>query len=311
MNKLEGIWLTVKSFALLGFVVGCFFIASPLVAKVVDFFDKKEQFYNEQIIKLSENAVSKRMEISNSLMKEELKKLRQDFLDLAKQRDQDITHIGNVVAELKQDLTEQIGNMYKDEKDPTKNYAEVVLKKQLSDGSEIPWGWAMYSPNAPVDEKWTTGTYPLKVHTKIALGESEDRSDAYVEAWMTSDVFKDDKDKKFPINIESVDWVKRPPKEKEWMFNPRLSLGFGYASEIFPALELSLFSYGKSEGDMDWRFLSFGVGASDENYYLYTAPVEYNVGKPIPLIDNIFFSPFVGIDKEMSTIFGGQFQIPF
>lgn len=307
----EKIWLSVKTVSTIAVVVGCFILAMPVIAKVMDLMDKKDQLYNEQMIQLSSNIVSQRVEFNNKLLQAQIATLNTQVTDMAKARDQQIVAMGEIVASLKQDFKEQIGFIYKDAEDKSKDYVETVIKKQLSDKSEIPWSWAMYSPNIEGAEKWTTGTYPIKLHTKIALGENDDRSDAYVEAYMTSDIFQADKGKKFPIDIDSVSWVEKPPKEKSFMFNPRLSLGVNIANDPFPSLEASMFSYGRTEVDMDWRFLGVGFGVSSEHSYLFVAPAEYNVAKHLPFVKNLFFSPFVGIDEDSNTIWGAQLQVPF
>lgn len=308
--KLESIWLIAKISFLVTICISGVVVGKPVLNKVLSLLDKKEQLYNEQMIRLADNEVSQRIEFSNKIIEMRIEQLDKRILEVANARNQDIVEIGNIVASLKQDMREQIGYYYKDREDSSKDYVETVIKKDMGDNSELPVAWAMYSPNIKGEEKWTTGTYPMKVHTKVAIGENEDRSDAYVESYITSDVFSADKGKKFPLQVDTVEWVKAPPKEKSWMFNPRGSLGFGVASDIFGSFEMSFFSYGRTKGDMDWRFLSLGLGLSDNNQYLYLAPVEYNLGKRIPVVHNLFISPFIGIDKD-STTWGAQLQIPF
>jgi len=316
--KIDTIWFGVKSVATIAVVVGCFIIIMPLAAKVMGLMDKKEQLFNEQMVQMSSNVVSQRVEFNNKLLQAQIATLNVQILDLVKQRDQQIVEVGQIVAQLKQDFKEQIGHTYKDKNDTSKDYHEVTIKKdiEMNDGEkdEIPWGWAMYSPNIKGEKKWTTGTYPVDIHTNIAIGEEDGkggRTDAYVEAYMTSKIFDKDKDKKFPLEITSVNWVKKPPKEKEFMFNPRLSIGMNVGSEFYPSLEVSFFSYGKTKGDMDWRFLGVGFGATGDHRYLSLAPVEYNIGKPLPMMENLFFAPFIGIDKDSNTVWGAQLQLPF
>jgi len=314
--KIDTIWFGIKSTATIAVVVGCFIIVMPLAARVMGLMEKKEQLYNEQMIQLSSNIVSQRVEFNNKLLQAQIATLNKQVTDLAKKRDQEIIAVGNIVAELKQDFKEQIGHIYKDTQDSSKDYVETVIKKQMSDGSQMPWGWAMYSPNIQGDEKWTTGTYPAKIHTKIAIGENDDRSDSYVEAYMTSDIFEGDRGKKFPIDISSVNWVEKPPQPYSFMFNPRLSLGFGYATGSeddsgFGSIEVSFFSYGQTKGDMDWRFIGLGLGIKSDSQFIYLSPVEYNIGKPLPMMENLFLSPFIGFDDDSKTIWGTTLQLPF
>ncbi len=282
----EKVWIGLKSSALVALCVGVFVVGAPMAKSVIGYFGAKEMLYNEQMIKLSVagDVVSKRVEQNNALLQEQIKTLRTEIKEQAKQRNQEIVAFGEVIAELKQDFSEQIGNVYKDATDSSKDYVETVIKKQMSDGSELPFSWAMYSPNIEGPEKWTTGTYPMKLHTKIALGEDKEsggRKDAYVESYMTSEIFEGDRGKKFPIEITSVDWVEKPPQEKRFMFNTRLSMGLMMGDEVFPSLEASFFSYGRTEVDMDWRFLGLGYGQSSDERYLYLNPASYNIGNHI------------------------------
>jgi hypothetical protein len=313
---MEKIWIGIKSTSMIAVLIAGFIIIAPMAKAVIGYFESKELLYNEQMVRLSESGdlASKRVEFNNKLLQAQIETLREEIKTQAKARNQEIVAFGEVIASLKQDFSEQIGNVYKDSQDSTKDYVETVIRKQMADGSEMPWSWAMYSPNISGDEKWTTGTYPAKLHTKIALGQdkkSGGRKDAYVESYMTSEIFEADKGKKFPVEIASIEWVEKPPEPYSFMFNPRLSLGFGFTDEAFGSLEMSFFSYGQTKGDMDWRFLSLGFGIGGDNRFLYIAPVEYNIGKPLPFMENLFVSPFIGLDDDSNTIWGGQFQIPF
>jgi hypothetical protein len=313
---MEKLWYGIKAAAIMAALVIGFITLAPMAKAIVGYFNAKEMLYNEQMIRLSEagDVASKRVEFNNELLQDQIKTLRDEIKDQVKARNQEIVAYGEVIAELKQDLKEQKGNTFIDPNDPTKDYVETVLRKQLNDKSEIPWGWAMYSPNIKSEDKWTTGTYPLKIHTKIALGEDKEsggRKDAYVESYLTSDIFLADKGKKFPVEIDSIMWVEKPPKEKSFEFNPRFSLGLGVQSGIFGSLEMSFWSYGRTKGDMDWRLLSLGFGVGSDEKYLYVAPIEYNIGKPLPFMENLFLAPFIGLDDDSNSVWGGVLQVPF
>ncbi len=317
---MDKIWFGIKSTATIAVIVGCFIIGAPLAKSIIGYFDAKEALYNEQMVTISQGVASKRVEFSNELLKEQIKMMNTQILELVKQRDQQIIEVGQIVAQLKQDFKEQIGYTYKDETDESKDYHEVTIKKEIvmnkktGEKDDIPWAWSMYSPNIKGEKKWTTGTYPVEIYTNVAIGESDGeggRTDAYVEAYMTSKVFDGDKDKKFPLDIKSINWVMKPPKDKEFMFNPRLSIGMNLGSSLYPSLEVSFFSYGRTKGDMDWRFLGVGFGADSDHRYLHLAPVEYNIGKPLPLMENLFFAPFIGIDEDSESIWGATLQLPF
>ncbi len=306
----ENMWMVTKSVVLVGAAVVVVRAGMPFYAKMMGMLDAKEQLYNEQVLRIADNMVSQRIEFSNKLLQEKIETLNEQIKNVVEQRDQDIVAFGEIVAQLTQDMSEQIGNAYIDNTDSSKNYVETVIKKTMGT-EEIPWSWAMYSPNIEGDEKWTTGTYPAKVHTKIAIGKNDDRSDAYVEAYMTSDVFNADKGKKFPLSIDSIEWVEAPLGPKKWMYNTRMSLGIGLSTSFFTSFEFSFFSYGRSKTDMDWRFASLGLGINDDDGFLYVSPFEYNLGKVVPYVENLFIGPFVGGDTDGDIIGGVGLQIPF
>jgi hypothetical protein len=71
-------------------------------------------------------------------------------------------------------------------------------------------------------------------------------------------------------------------------------------------------SYGKTNVDMDWQFLTVGLGSDGDDFYGFLEPVSWNIGKPLPLVDNLFVGPAVSYDFSDSSIGGGiNFRIPF
>jgi hypothetical protein len=81
-----------------------------------------------------------------------------------------------------------------------------------------------------------------------------------------------------------------------------------------PGLDFSTTSYGRTNRDMDWRFLIPSIGAankdgSTEVVFGFT-PVQWNFGEIVPIIENTFLGPSVAwSDGEMS--YGVSFAVPF
>jgi len=185
-----------------------------------------------------------------------------------------------------------------------------------ADGNSFPVAWVMFYPNRPKGEQWKTGTYPLEFHERIVLAETDKadkdyRLDVIGETWIENNQMKETRGQKFPIELESFEWVRRELKDKKWGFNPRISLGFNAGTTMFPSLNMSFFSYGKTKGDMDWKFLTTGIGGNSEDWQVHLSPASYNIGKPIPLIDNVFLGPYISYDGSGDTGFGVIGDVPF
>lgn len=310
--KYESVWLTVKSVSIVSIAIAFSILCYVGAKEIINHFKVQNDLVKEQMIQLSESVISQKIDVDKKLLEEKIKQLNDAIVKLSKERRQTITDVGEIVATLEHKFSEQIGNIYKDAKDKSKDYSEVVIKQEDTKGKEFPVAWAMYSPNYEEGDKWTTGAYPLHLHTKIALGESKDRSDAYVESWFTSNVFNKDKGEKFPVKISSVEWVKRPPNPKKFSFNPRLSLGMAISDDIYPTLNLSAFTYGRSKLDMDWMFLQGGFGGTNsDKYFFQFVPVEYNLGKVIPLVENLFVGPFMDVNNDSEVSWGVGIYVPF
>ena len=314
--KIEDIWPITKSVVLVLAVLGILFMGSSAIDGFLDFFTKRDQIYNEQMVQLAENIISQRVEMNEKLLKEKIKQLDEAILDLAKERQQYITDVGKIVAELQHHFDEKISKLYVDKDDPNKTFDEVVITQEDAEGNPFPVAWALYHPFLDSEERWTVGAYPLKLHTQVVLGESKDRTDSYVKTWLTHDTIAEYRDQEFSIDVTEVEWVKAPPKEKSWMFNPRLSLGIGAGTDVYPYLGFSFFSYGRTKVDMDWKFVGLGIGGNSHDIFFQFLPVEYNLGINVPLIENMFVGPYINVNLDITSGetpygFGGSLAIPF
>lgn len=106
------------------------------------------------------------------------------------------------------------------------------------------------------------------------------------------------------IELESFDVIYEDQRKAKFHIVPHLALSIGvnggWTKENGPfispsaSLEASFFGYGLTENDLEWRFAAIGVDILNEGLGLYLAPVQYNIGKPLPFISNMWIGPKIG-----------------
>lgn len=94
---------------------------------------------------------------------------------------------------------------------------------------------------------------------------------------------------------------------KIWWWNPKLDLMIGggishIANFIWVVdLGLSISGYGTTSDDLKWRFFRIGTGFTAEGFSLTFSPAQYNIAKNLPLLSNVWVSPYVGRDFGQSV----------
>jgi hypothetical protein len=287
--------------------------------------DVKNIFHHEQptapqITKIDENAwriAIKANQEQIADLKKQLEEKDSKILEITKQRNEKIDEIGIIQAKLDQTVTLHQESMHTYLKGSLHDNYFVKIYKKASDGSQFPIAWAMFYPNQPDNNKWKTGTYPVEFTADVIETQKNDGTyNRYVELNAENNQMKETKGNKYPIKLTDVKWAKAELKTKYFsFFNPRLGLSGVFTDEFFaPSLDLSLMSYGKTNVDMDWRFLTVGIGAAntdgDNKIAFSFTPVQWNFGKAVPLINNAFIGPTVGWHDGQSS-FGVSVSIPF
>lgn len=85
-------------------------------------------------------------------------------------------------------------------------------------------------------------------------------------------------------------------------WNPKLDLGvgFGMSHKIdfswVAELGISVSAYGKTPDDISWRFFRVGTGITKHGFSISLSPVQFNLGKYLPLISNAWLLPYGGYD---------------
>jgi len=274
-----------------------------------------------QIIQIADNALLIKLQANDQKVKEleaELKKKDSLILKYAKDNKEKIDEIGIIQGKLDQTVELQQASAHVYLKGKVTDHHFIKIYKKASDGTEFPVAWAMFHPNQPDPNKlWKTGTYPLEFNVDVI--ETEDKNgtfNRYAELNVENNQMAETKGNKYPMKVTRLDWAKTESKTKSWsLWNPRIGLSGIFTNDFYaPALDLSISSYGRTDVDMDWRFLTLGIGAanvdgSNEAAFSFS-PVQWNFGKAVPLIENAFVGPMVGWQGG-NTSFGLSFSIPF
>ena len=333
------IWDITKSVSAIALVVFIMYYGKEFI----DSFKPNKEIPPAVLIQLDENKVMLQNLMANDYAAKALIKQLQDakgeqaeFLKYVmaenKKKNAQLEEVGVVVAKLDRTVTKlreeasvakeapKTGDASEDARRNKLTYEMKEIYSKDAKGNEIPIAWAMYFPNQDSDKKWKTGSYPLEYYTTVVESENKDGSfSRAAEAHIENNATKESKGKEYPIEITDFKWEKFERKEKSFSWwNPRLGLGLTTTNnDIAPKLDFSIASYGKTSVDMDWRFLTFGVGAvqSGSNNSWKTIgsfePFSWNVGKVLPLIKNMFIAPTVTYDSDAEISIGAGVSIPF
>lgn len=322
------LWDIMKSVIVIGIVVFLFFKGDGLWAKISDTLDNNKSGgleITEPILnRIAENAVllqnrandvrfkrlEDKLEDSNSLALEIAK-------EYSKRTDSKITTIGQVVAEMRSSFNTQKPDKYIDKEKISRSYDDINITRTMANGEEIPMGWVKYHPALDEEDPFTVFNYPLEYYTTVIRSENEDGTFAYsVDAYVENNYVKSSRGKKFPVHVNEVTFEERMITDKRFRFNPRLALsGAINDKNMFPMLNMSVWSYGRTKRDMDWRFFIVGAGLYATSGTTYGAfafsPVEYNIGNHVPFVENFFLGPTVNFNSSGDVGYGIQFSIPF
>lgn len=294
-----------------------------VIFKVFPYFEKRDsqpRLDETVITRIAENVMKASLAENDKKLETLIAALKakdSETLKTIKANSENIKEVGLIVAEIKGKSSSAKSDVISDGGDHSRDIDTTVVYQTVADNKKLPVATVYYSPNVKDNvEKWGIQTHPIDYYASVVSTEDKDGHDnRYVELWAENNFTPQSKGKKFPITLKNVDWVKKEISDKSFMFNPRLAITAALGLDaIYPNLDLSLFSYGRTKRDMDWRFLSIGVGGDRDNMYLGITPLSYNVGQFLPLIENMFVGPYVGTSfKALGTNlnYGMTLSIPF
>ncbi len=198
------------------------------------------------------------------------------------------------------------------------NSQSLGLTEPFSNGSEVPFGTVTFE--AWKKEPWSVDQPPREYHVATVLGQDEEGRH-YVHNKFQIGV----DGKRYEVPIEQSELQEVYP-EPEFRWDPHLNLGLDVGAsiatspdpdesaataEVVPNLQVTLFSYGETKKNPDWTFLGLGVGFETRrtNLGILVSPSNYNIGKPLPLMDNLYVGPQVGVDMSGNVFVGGGLRV--
>jgi hypothetical protein len=199
-----------------------------------------------------------------------------------------------------------------------KNAQVLSLEEPLQAGqTKIPFGEVKFK--AWQDKPWDVTVYPRTYKVTTVLGQDEDgRHYAYNKFTVET------QGKEHPVEVTQAKMQETLPESK-LRFSPRFYLGLGGGVAIDatgtgspvpkgfvqPHLQVSFLSLGKTKVDPDWSFLGVGLGyeAPLNRGSLVISPVSYNVGHHLPLVNNLFIGPLLGVDTARNVTISAGVQV--
>lgn len=300
------------------------FLLSIIALVCLFYFDFRANFHkNDATVRkgnteiIGDNVVARNAveDSKKDVLIKKLKKEKSVALTTIKKKNEEIEELGQINAKLKQTRRLSIASdkIYNKEAQDKKNwyfFKKITIRNK--DNKDIPVAWAMFYPYQTPNKQWKIGTYDMNVDLKIIESESRDGNfNRYAEVNLL------DKDyNKLPVKVTDIKWERVRLKSNHFLlWNPRFGLGGAVApGAAATILNFSVASYGKTDNDMNWRFLTFGLGnMSDDgkNRAVETfEPFSYNVGKLIPPLRNLFIGP-VFIRNSSETYNGFSVSVPF
>ena len=192
-------------------------------------------------------------------------------------------------------------------------YTKNPQVKEIKDIQEAPVAQVQF--DASKKKPWKYEVYDRQYNLVTVVGK-KDSGQLTFHHKLEYSVPGIDPDLSYNIDIFSSDFIQVPLKNKMFWFNPIMDLNFfvggrvygfadgpGRPKSVFSTgadMGISLSSYGETEADSLFRFFRIGVGYNAERQaaHFSIAPFLYNIGKPLPLLTNLYLAPQVGIDTS-------------
>ena len=182
----------------------------------------------------------------------------------------------------------------------------LTLSEEFSN-VKVPFGTVGFS--AWQEKPWSYKVSPRGYRLTQVVGTDEYQRNYFYNKFVIS---VDNQDYEVKINQAATTQVYPEPKFSFW--NPRLNLGLDSGintammnGEFTPSANISFMSYGQYKTTPDWSFLQAGLGYSSNKHveFIFT-PFTYNVGKHLPLMNNLYLGPSIQMNALGNvSIMGG------
>lgn len=198
-------------------------------------------------------------------------------------------------------------------------YTKKPQIKELEDSNKAPLASVQF--DASKDKPWSYESYKRDFKIVTVVGKKDDGQLTFHQQLQYS-VPDKNKDKVYNIELLSSEYMQVPLKNQMFWLNPVLDLnvfvggnfhtfilGGGRPDSVFSFgadIGLSLSSYGETKADSWFRLFRLGIGydAERQSMHVSFAPFAFNVGKPLPLLTNLYLTPQVAIDSAGGVLLG-------
>jgi hypothetical protein len=189
-------------------------------------------------------------------------------------------------------------------------YTQNIQVKELEDSNKAPVAEVKF--DASKATPWQYEVFGREFRLTTVVGKQESGQMSFHHKLQYS--VPDKGPQVYDVKIVASDYIQAPLKNKMFWFNPIVDLDFfvggrvanfatgpGRPNDLVSAgvdLGLSLSSYGETKADSLFRLFRFGLGYNAERRagQLSLAPITFNIGKPLPVLTNLYLTPMFAID---------------
>jgi hypothetical protein len=334
--SLEGETVVIKSDNKLSSIISFILVILVVLAIIAGYYvyktlsEENTQLKNEvtQFKKLTESLVRSstkwatkddlKNDLKDFLTKEDLSALESDIKEIGSRLaavGRTVGVIGRKVSKLEASDSEGPENPNPETCDDgrlvdTHGYTKKPQIKLLTDTNLAPLAKIQF--NAAKKKPWSYEVYQRQY--KLITAVSKKESGQLVFHHNLEYSVPNESEKTYKVNLVESKYKQVPSSSKMFWLNPKLDVNFivggnvyGFASgpgrpdnilSMGLDLGLSLSSYGETKADSWFRLFRFSLGYDIERRagHFGLAPIAFNLGKPLPLLTNLYLSPQIGLD---------------
>lgn len=185
------------------------------------------------------------------------------------------------------------------------------LTEPFSGSDEVPWGRVGFS--AWKREPWDVEVLP-RSYKSFAVGSIGPDGKRHVYTQFVIEVAG----KTYKLPVTTAQYVEDvPPSAFRWRLTPMLATSIGPfvsgpdGAAALPGIQFAMARYGSSGDFPLWIFLAPGVAYEPRigSFALTIVPAAYNIGKPMPLLDNLYIGPSVGVQAGGGVSIGASLGV--
>jgi hypothetical protein len=258
--------------------------------------------------------------LKDLLTKEDLKELEKDMDKL----DSRLTAVGRTVGSIKR----KVAKLEASDREGPENtkvekcddgrlvdihgYTKKPQIKEIKDSNKAPLADVEF--DASKKKPWSYDVHKKNYRLVTVVGKKDSGQLTFHHKLEYVVPDKDTK-KRYKVNLLSSEYLQVPLKNKMFWLNPIVDVNFFAGGNIYGFAEgpgrpgsllsmgadvgLSLSSYGETKADSWFRLFRFSLGYNIERQgaHFAFAPFAFNLGKPLPLLTNLYITPQLGIDS--------------